>query len=179
MPHKHSKLLLTTLTRYTAAAAFTLAGCASDRVIATSDDSAGSLGVSTSQSVARPWKGRCDVDASFTSPTTLSIAGTCQLAHLGRTTVSAIQTIAPGPTGIVYTNTATYTSANGDQLITTNAGIATPNASGLSLLGIETAAGGTGRLENSSGTATLAGAVAFTSPTTTTGSYFLDGTLNY
>jgi len=131
--------------------------------------------------VARPWKGKCDVDASFTSPTTLSITGTCQLApaHLGSTTVSAIQTIEPGPTGIAYTNTATYTAANGDQLNTTNVGFATPTASGLSLLGTETAVGGTGRFENASGTAALTGAVAFTSATTTTGSYSLDGTLNY
>ena len=170
---------MNSLTRYATAIAFTLAGCSSDGITAASDDSVGRLGVSTSKSVARPWKGRCDVNASFTSPTTLSITGTCQLAHLGRTTVSAIQIIEPGPTGIVYTNAATYTAANGDQLMTTNAGIATPNASGLSLLGIETAAGGTGQFENSSGTATLTGAVAFTSTTTTTGSYFLDGTLNY
>lgn len=159
--------------------ALTLAGCSGEGITGTRDTAVGTLRVLASKNVARPWKGKCKVDASFTSPTTLSITGTCQLAHLGRTTVSAIQTIEPGPTGIAYTNTATYTAANGDQLNTTNVGFATPTASGLSLLGTETAVGGTGRFENASGTAALTGAVAFTSATTTTGSYSLDGTLNY
>lgn len=163
----------------TTSIAFAFAGCYSDGITGASRNAVAGRVVSASNSIARPWSGRCDVDASFTSPTTLLITGTCQLAHLGHATVSAIQTIEPGPTGIAYTNTATYTSASGDLLMTTNAGIATPTASGLSLVGTETAAGGTGRFENSSGTATLTGAVAFTSPTTTTGSYFLEGTLNY
>lgn len=160
--------------------AFTVAACSGDRITATPDNSVGPFSLMTSRSVGQPWKGTCDVDASFTSATTLLITGTCQLAHLGRTSVSAIQTIELLPSGLIgYTNTATYVAANGDELHTTNVGVATPSASGLALAGIETAVGGTGRFANASGTASLTGAVAFTSATTTTGSYSLDGKLTH
>jgi hypothetical protein len=160
--------------------AFIVAGCSGDGITAIADESIGPFSVMTSNNVDRPWKGTCDVDATFTSPTTLLITGTCQLAHLGRTTVTAIQTIEVLPSGLIgYTNTATYVAANGDELHTTNVGIGTPSASGLTLAGIETAVGGTGLFGNASGTASLTGAVAFTSATTTTGSYSVDGTLTY
>lgn len=94
-------------------------------------------------------------------------------------TVVTLQTIDPGPVTIAYTNTATYTLPNGDELRTTNVGVATPTASGLSLSGVETVVGGTGRLRNASGTATLTGSVAFTGPSTTSGSYTFDGRLTY
>lgn len=155
----------------------TVAACSGDAIVAP-----GSLApndISSSTSVSRPWKGTCDVDAVFTSQTTLLITGTCQLAHLGRATVIAYQTIDPGPSGIGYTNTATYTAANGDELRTTNIGVATPTASGLSLSGTETAVGGTGRFLSASGTASLEGAVRFTGPSSTTGSYELSGRLEY
>ena len=159
--------------------AFTLAGCSGDAITGSRSNSR-AMAVSTSQSVARPWKGTCDVAASFTSATTLTIVGTSQLAHLGRTTVAATQTIEVLTSGLVaYTNTASYTAANGDELQTSNVGIATPSASGLALAGTETAIGGTGRFANASGTAALSGAVVFTSPSTTIGFYSLDGTLNY
>lgn len=127
----------------------------------------------------RPWRGECDVDAVFTSETTLLITGTCNIAHLGRTTVIAHQTIQPGPSGIVYSNTAIYRAANGDELRTTDVGVATPTATGLSLSGIETAVGGTGRFVNARGSATLEGAVRFTGPSSTTGSYELSGHIEY
>lgn len=160
--------------------AFTLVGCSGDRITSTPDNFVGPFSLRTSKNVGRPWKGTCDVDASFTSATTLLITGTCHLAHLGRTAISAIQTIEVLPSGLIgYTNTATYVAANGDELHTTDVGVATPSASGLALAGTETASGGTGRFENASGTANLTGAVAFTSATTTKGSYSLDGTLAY
>lgn len=171
-----------TIRRLTSATivALTIAGCSGDRITATSDTSVESLSLLTSKNVDRPWKGTCNVDASFTSATTLAITGTCQLAHLGRVAVTATQTIELLQSGLIaYTNTATYRAANGDELHTTNIGIATPSASGLALAGTETAVGGTGRFEDASGTASLTGAVAFTSATTTTGSYSLDGTLTY
>ncbi len=158
--------------------AFTLAGCSGDRVTGSPSHSLQPHGLSASTTIERPWKGDCNVDAVFTSPTTLLITGTCQLAHLGRTSVVAYQTIVPGPT-IAYTNTAIYTAANGDQLRTTNVGTASPSPTGLSLSGTETAVGGTGRFEGASGTATLTGAVRFTGPVTTTGSYSLSGRLDY
>jgi hypothetical protein len=160
--------------------AFVLAGCSSDGITASRESSFDTLGLSASRSVAKPWKGTCDVAASFTSATTLSILGTCQLAHLGRATVSATQTIEVLTSGLIaYTNTAVYTAANGDELQTSNVGIATPSAAGLALSGTETATGGTGRFANANGTAALTGAVAFTSASTTIGSYSLEGKLNY
>ena len=159
--------------------ALTLAGCSGDRVTGTPPRSLQPHGLSASATVERPWKGECAVDAVFTSATTLVITGTCQLAHLGRTSVVAYQTIVPGPTVIAYTNTSTYTAANGDQLRTTNVGIASPTLTGLSLSGTETAVGGTGRFEDASGTATLTGAVRFTGPGSATASYNVSGRLDY
>ena len=131
------------------------------------------------QIVARPWSGECNVTAQFLTESTLRITGNCQLAHLGRATVVEYQTITPGPDGIAYTNTAVYTASDGDELHTTNVGVALPNATGLALSGIETAVGGTGRFENATGTARLEGAVRFTGPFTTEGSYRLDGSLTF
>lgn len=159
--------------------ALTVAGCSGDTIVAPTDRSLAPDDVSFSSSVARPWKGECDVDAVFLTETTLEITGTCQLAHLGRTSVDALQTIVFGESGIAYTNVATYTAANGDQLRTTNVGVATPTATGLSLSGTETAVGGTGRFANASGTAMLEGAVRFTGTSSTTGSYKLNGRLEY
>ncbi len=157
--------------------ALTVAACSGDAIVAPRSLAPNDL--SASSSIARPWKGVCDVDAVFTSETTLLITGTCQLAHLGLTTMVAYQTIEPGPSGIAYTNATTYTAANGDQLRTTNVGVATPAGSGLSLSGTETAVGGTGQFTNASGSAHLQGAVAFTGPSSTTGSYELSGMLQY
>lgn len=159
--------------------ALILAGCSGDTIAASADQALKPGGLALSSVVMRPWKGECDVDAVFTSETTLLITGTCNIAHLGRTTVIAEQTIQPGESGIAYSNTATYRAPNGDELRTTDVGIATPTADGLSLSGVETAVGGTGRFVNASGTATLEGAVRFTGPSSTTGSYELNGHLEY
>lgn len=161
------------------AVVLTAAGCTGGEITGAPAQLMDRPTVAMSKSVARPWKGDCNVDAVFTSETTLLITGRCQLAHLGRTTLVAYQTITPGPYGIAYTNTATYTSANGDELRTTNIGVASPNATGLSLTGTETAIGGTGRFANATGTAALSGSVRFTGLASTTGSYSLSGTLNY
>ncbi len=93
--------------------------------------------------------------------------------------VVADQTIEASATGITYVNTATYTAPNGDELRTTNVGVAIPDADGLTLAGTETAVGGTGRFADATGTATLAGSVMFTSQTTTIGGYSLDGRLSF
>ena len=155
--------------------ALALAACSGERI---TEASVGAT-VSQSISVERPWSGSCDVAAQFIGETTLRITGSCLLAHVGRTDIVAYQTIVPGPSGIAYTNTAIYTAPNGDELHTTNAGVATPTADGLTLSGIETAVGGTGRFANASGTAALNGAVRFTSASTTVGSYTLDGRLTF
>jgi hypothetical protein len=131
--------------------------------------------------VSRPMKGRCDVVARFTSETTIEFSGTCELAHLGRVSVVASQLLVPGPGPIPFTNTATYTAANGDALYTTDTGVGTPTADGLGILleATQTVVGGTGRFAEASGTATLRGAVLFTGPTTTVGGYAIDGQLTY
>jgi len=155
-----------------------LAGCSDNGITDTTSLSASSAS-SHSLGAERPWSGSCDVAAQFISETTLLITGECQLAHLGRASVPEYQTITPGPSGIGYTNTAVYTAANGDELHTTNIGVATPTAEGLSLNGTETAVGGTGRFANASGSAILVGAVRFTSASTTIGSYSLAGRLSF
>ena len=157
----------------------TLAGCSADRITAEANLRGSPGSSSQSLSVERPWSGSCDVAAEFTSETTLRITGECQIAHIGRASVLAFQTIVPGASGIEYTNTTVYTAPNGDELHTTNVGVATPGAEGLSLNGTETAVGGTGRFENASGSATLSGSIHFTTATTTIGSYELAGRLTF
>ena len=157
----------------------TLAGCSADRITGEANLRGAPGSSSHSLSSERPWSGSCDVAAEFTSETTLRITGECQIAHIGRASVLAFQTIVPGASGIEYTNTTVYTAPNGDELHTNNVGVATPGAQGLSLDGIETAAGGTGRFENASGSATLSGSIHFTSATTTIGSYELAGRLTF
>jgi hypothetical protein len=159
----------------------TIAACNGDRIVggAAGPSMENGSDITLSAVVERPWRGDCDVDAVFTGATTLLITGTCQLAHLGRVTLVATQTITPGASGIAFTNTSVYTAPDGDELRTSNVGIASPTAGGLTLAGIETATGGTGRFSDAEGSATLSGAVSFTSATTTTGSYTIDGRLSY
>jgi len=161
-----------------AVASIALSACATDRITGGLPNDSPALSLTTNP-IERPWTGECKVEATFTGATTLHIAGTCQLAHLGRVSVVAEQTIEPGATGIIYRNTATYTAPNGDELRTTNVGVATPNADGLTLGGTETAVGGTGRFADASGSAALAGSVRFTSASTTIGGYSLDGRLSF
>lgn len=174
-----------TMRRFTLPAtlvASTLAGCSTDTITSSGNATLDAIAIRTAANVDRPWKGTCAVRAEFLTQNTLLIQGTCQLAHLGRTSVREEQTIgAPDPgTGVIqYINVATYTTANGDQLRVLGVGSATPSATGLTLLGTETADGGTGRFANATGTATLRGAVSFTGPASTSGFYSLDGTLNY
>lgn len=157
--------------------ALTLTGCSTADITASDAVSPAQSRLSKSKGVERPWKGDCIVYAQITSATTLTFAGTCQLAHMGRTSVVAYQTITAVPSGFTFTNTATYTAANGDELHTiTTDGTATPSATGLTLAGTETAVGGTGRFVNASGTATMTGTVRFD---TGIGAYRLDGRLTY
>ena len=96
--------------------ALALTGCSTTDITAGDAPALSQPRLSQSTGVERPWKGDCEVYAQFTSATTLTFAGTCHLAHLGRTTVVAYQTITAVPTGFTFTNTATYTAANGDEL---------------------------------------------------------------
>jgi len=155
-----------------------VAACSGDTITATADDSFSARLARASGNTMRPWKGRCDAVAAFTGENTLLITGTCQLAHLGRTTVIADETIRPRADGFDVTRVSTYTAANGDQLRTVSAGVALykPDFSGLLLSYGETAVGGTGRFANASGTAILTGETVFA---TGKGFWTLDGSLTY
>lgn len=154
-----------------------IAGCAGDAPTVPGAPPSAALRA-LSATVQRPWEGRCDVDASITGPTTFLITGSCQLAQLGRTTVVTQETMdwAAG----TFTNTSTYTAANGDQLNTTGSGVATfgPNGTG-TLTGAWTAVGGSGRFAGASGAAVYAETVQVTGPTTAVGVYTLHGALAY
>jgi hypothetical protein len=142
-------------------------------------DAALATAPSAGVAVERPWKGRCDIEARFTGPTTVLITGTCQLAHLGRATVVTEETISR-ETGTLLTTT-TYTAANGDLLYVTGRANLTPNGDGsATIIGTWTAVGGTGRFAGASGTAAYA-ETARPDPErgVAIGSYTLDGRLTY
>ena len=160
-----------------------LAACAGDASTApVAPRDAGLLaahaGAALGSTVVRPWKGRCDVEADITGPTTILINGTCDLAHLGRTTVVTEETMdwALG----TFTNTSTYTAANGDRLHTSGSGTATFGSDGTgTVVGTWTADGGTGRFAGASGSAAYAESARITGPTSAEGTYTLDGQLDY
>ena len=158
-----------------------LAACDHAGSLLLAPESVASLARSAQGPVATPWKGECETRFEPTGPTTLMISGTCHLAHLGRATLVAEQSLVPGPDGLGYTNTATYTAANGDQLRTTNTGSALPTTDGTGFLltGVETAVGGTGRFARAEGSATITGTAYLAGPAAGTGTFAVEGTLRY
>ncbi len=95
---------------------------------------------------ARRLVGQCVTTFQFLDQTRAQIDGTCKFRGLGRMTLSATQTVTPGPNGLVIESTSTYTAANGDQLIATFTGIGIPDATGrVCFTGTNTFQGGTGR----------------------------------
>ena len=136
--------------------------------------------------VERPWKGRCDVETvvtefGSTGPVKFHQTGTCQLAHLGRTTVVTDETVVPGMIPRTLAVTSTFTAANGDQLYTTGVvrGSAVAPDGSLTIAGTCTAAGGTGRFAGASGTAVFAETARINPPAPSVGTYTLDGRLAY
>jgi hypothetical protein len=135
--------------------------------------------------VERPWTGGCEVEHAITGfdvatgqPTTFLVTGTCELAHLGRTTVVTVET---GSVGGSFIGTSTYTAANGDQLSATVSGISggLQQDGSLTSSGTVTVTGGTGRFAGASGTADYFDTAHITGPTTAAGVYTLDGGLAY
>ena len=166
--------------------ALAVAGCAGDGTVASLAPQgaairSGTVSAAGGATADRPWTGQCEVDAEFTGPTTVMIVGTCQLAHLGRTTVVTQETLAwETATSAAFTNSSTYTAANGDLLYTTGSGEMRIGADGTATVtGTFTAIGGTGRFSNASGTAAYAESVRLTSASTAAGTYTLDGRLAY
>jgi hypothetical protein len=95
------------------------------------------------------------------------------------TTFVTTETVVPRPDGRFDVNSVNaYTAASGDILSTVGAAIATltPDFSGITFAGTETAVGGTGRFSNASGVATRIGSTRFSD---SRGSYEHLGTLTY
>ena len=148
--------------------AFALAtACASENSTAPTFD--GGIAAAKSSNrvpVDRPFKGDCDLVSRgliFTGPTTATqiVDGTCNLTHLGRSTVLITDNI--DFTVLSYSSVTIFTAANGDELHTTLNGFATPSSTGLTLAGTMLVTGGTGRFVNARGSAAHSGVViAFT-----------------
>src|SRR5690606_37903394 len=133
--------------------------------------------------VTRPAGGTCVTTTQVVSPPppalVISISGVCQLRHLGRATMEAVQVI-DLETG-AFTNTTTYTAANRDELYTSFAGQTTStSAAGLTFTGTETFTGGTGRFRGASGTTEATGAATqFNEFGAGTGEYSMRGFITY
>lgn len=129
----------------------------------------------------RPIGGSCETTFAFTGPTTVDIAGTCHLRHLGLSTVVASQTATPLDNGTLFlTQTGAYTAANGDQLYTNVIAIAVfTSPTSVSFSGTETYRGGTGRFVDALGSAALAGSAHFTSASAGVGEYAVLGTISF
>lgn len=124
----------------------------------------------------RPFGGSCETSFSFVNQTTVEIESVCQLHGIGRVTGLTQQALTFTQTGILIENTTTYTTPSGDELHATFAGIGVPNETqtAVTILGLETYAGGTGRFANASGSAQLDGSANLVMAT---GAFTVAGTL--
>jgi hypothetical protein len=137
----------------------------------------------------RPYSGTCSTVVQVLTPPNvfpqeLRIDLDCTLAHLGRTTGVAFQTVTPlgAPNGAILTtaieNATTYTAANGDMLDQAFIGTALINleTGEVRYIGTETFDGGTGRFNNATGTSDLTGTASIF---TGTGLYTVQGRIAY
>jgi hypothetical protein len=98
----------------------------------------------------------------FTVPPGLDqvIAGTCQISHLGRSSMSMLQHV-DLPSGAA-TATVTFTAANGDALTVTQSTSSSDIGPGLKrFTGTAVITGGSGRFANASGQLDVEGTLAF------------------
>ncbi len=154
--------------------------------------------------VERPITGDCATTFTFIAPDTagqcavfqqvpsafIAIAGSCQVAHLGRTEVHAVQQLvfqldAAGnpvivdgqPVVVELRNCGTLTAANGDELEhTTIADVGPAGPAQAAFSGEMTFVGGTGRFSEASGPAELSGTANLA---TSTGAFRFEGTIVY
>jgi predicted small integral membrane protein len=137
----------------------------------------------------RPYQGSCStVILPLTPPGVFPqqqhIDYECTLAHLGRTTAVATQTVTPvappanNVVALLVQNTTTYKAANGDQLFVSFTGTAVLNlATGeVAFIGVETFNGGTGRFAKATGSAQLEGTA---STVTNRGFFTSKGRISY
>lgn len=106
----------------------------------------------------------------------VQVEGTGQADFLGTSTVEIEQTV--DLTTGQATGTATYTTADGDQLFTENQAMnSPPDPNGrFTFTGSMTITGGTGRFEGATGRADVAGSV---DQSTGTGTFSFDGTITF
>ena len=162
------------------AVALLLGACAGDTVTGMSEI-ASARSTDNKVAVDRPFTGDCNLVSEglvFTGPASATqvIVGTCNLTHLGRSSIVIHESI--DFRSLAYSSVAVITAANGDEVHTTINGIATRGATGLSLAGSMQVTGGTGRFANASGTSSQSGFVPF-NPAAGPATYQLDGRLAY
>ena len=157
-----------------------LAACSADAP--TSVRLAPTQGAATKAPLAsRPIQGRCALTILSTTPYPAPpvfrqvAEGTCELSHLGRTTVHFIQLVNFG-NGTQHSLALSYTAANGDVLQAASVGISVPNATGVSFTSTSTFLGGTGRFANATGSARAEGSANLAKGTS---QYTLDGSISY
>ena len=155
-------------------AVLTLSGCGQLESLVGPQKTITYLAPAIANLVTRPWEGSCAGTGIIRSDRiTLDITGTCNLSHLGRTTMVGVETL-----GAVLNAVHTFTTANGDLLYTTTTGYAVlrPDFSGVNFFNTETVTGGTGRFANASGTATRNGSTTFSDGSAT---WEIAGTITY
>ena len=120
----------------------------------------------------------------------IAISGQCQVSHLGRTALNAVQQLvfqldASGqpvlvggqPVVIQLRNCSTLTAANGDELVHTTIGDVRPaGPAQVAFSGSMTFVDGTGRFSAVSGAATFSGTASLA---TNTGAFSFEGTVGY
>ena len=130
---------------------------------------------------SRPMAGACETEFAFAGPTTVLLAGTCHLRHLGLVSVEATQEVVFNTDGTVsITHTTVYTAANGDELFATVTATGQfLSATAIGFSGTETYSGGTGRFLNAAGGGDVIGGAQFTSAYGGVGAFSVNGTLGY
>jgi hypothetical protein len=135
----------------------------------------------TSSAAPRPIKGECALKTLSTVPYPAppvfrqTAEGTCDLAHLGQSTVQFVQVV-NFALGTQRSLSLVYTAANGDELHAASAGTSTANSTGVSFSSTIAFLGGTGRFTSATGSARAEGSANLTAGTS---AYSLDGAISY
>ena len=162
--------------------ALSLAGCAEHAPAPTNPPPAAlaRAGAGAGDADARPIRGQCTTTfAPIPRPLPAVYrqvaTGTCQLSHLGRTTLRLVQDV-NFAAGTQTSVEVTYTAANGDVLRAANVGTSERSGSGVRFRGDVRFVGGTGRFVNATGQARIVGTADFVANTS---AYTLDGRIAY
>jgi hypothetical protein len=139
-----------------------------------------------SRAVSRPLSGSCTTVVTRLAPPPIEVQRieyTCRISHLGLSHAVVTQTV--DVTTGALSSTGTYVAANGDELGVGFSGTAVlsftdPTNATVTFQGIQEFSGGTGRFEDATGTAQLAGTTALNLITGAgTGELTFDGALTY